>query len=206
MAERYRDGFDARRVWIYEFFARRDWFGGACYQHGDRFSILSEVQPGGEGSRLLKRELREAHGLSSGDFILAVDCSGSFVDKLSMFEREIVSLSNHAVAVLCFAGSVKEVDPEDVELASLQSEGKALAGGTLLGPLVSELEGLHEAGRSCAELIFISDGEFSDSSNELTARLERIFSRVEWVTDEASLSRVAAERCMGKETDSGTND
>lgn len=195
VAERYRDAFNPRRVWICEFFARRGWFGGACYEHGDRFSILTEVQPEGEGSSLLKRELGEVHGFSSGDFVLAVDCSGSFMNSIPKLEREIISLSNRAAAVFCFAGSAKEVDPEGVDLASIRSESRSLAGGTLLGPLVSELEGLHEAGRSCAELILVTDGGFSDSSNELNVRLERIFSKVVRVADEASLARVAAERC-----------
>lgn len=194
VAERYRDAFRTRRVWICEFFERRGWFGGACYEHGAGFSILTEVRPEGEGSRLLKRELREVHGLTSNEFILAIDCSGSFADNLPKFEREIISLSDRAAAVFCFAGSAKEISRGNVDIAAIQSESKSLAGGTLLGPLVAELEGLPVGDPSSTELIIVTDGGFSDAANELSARLEKMFSNVEQVTDEASLARVTAER------------
>jgi len=194
VAERYRDAFHTRRVWICEFFARRDWFGGASYEHGDRVSILTEVQPKGEGSRLLRRELRQVHGFSSKEFVLAIDCSGSFIDNLPSLEPEIVALSNRAAAILCFAGTAKEIDPESVDLAAMRSESESLVGGTLLGPLVSELESLSSID-SCTELILVTDGGFSDHSSALSDKLGRIFSNVEQVADAASLARVVAERC-----------
>jgi hypothetical protein len=56
VAERYRDAFQPQHTWICEFFARREWFGGNCYWSGDRVSILSEVQPKGEGILIMQHE------------------------------------------------------------------------------------------------------------------------------------------------------
>lgn len=194
VAERYRDAFRTQRVWICEFFARRDWFGGECYGHGAGYSILTEVRPGGEGSRLLKREIQEIHGFSTNEFVLAIDCSGSFINDLARLERVIISLANRAAAVFCFAGSAKAIDPEGLDLAIIRGKGESLAGGTLLGPLLSELESLPALDSSHTHLILVTDGGFSDSSNELRARLEKMFSTVEQVVDEDTLSRAVAER------------
>jgi hypothetical protein len=195
VAERYRDAFEAQRVWICEFFARRHWFGGACHERGEGFSILTEVQPNGEGTRLLKRELRELHGFSASEFVLAIDCSGSFSDNLSKLEREITLLSERATFVICFAGTAKEIGPENVDMAMIQGASKSLGGDTRLGPLVSELESLPISDSLHTDLILVTDGLFSDSSNEMRAKLEQMFSKVEQVTGEASLTRIVSERC-----------
>lgn len=194
VAERYRDTFQPQHVWICEYFARRNWFGGACYERGDRFTLLSEVHPKGEGTRLLRQELGDVHNFSSNELILAIDCSGSFVDKLPQLEQELQLLSGRATAVFCFADVAKEISGSNpISLDIIQSEGKSLGGGTLLGPLVSALESLQIVDPSRTGLVLVTDGAFADSSNELSARLEKIFANVEQAPDKASLNQIIAE-------------
>ena len=200
VAERYRDTFQPQHVWICEYFARRNWFKGACYEHRDRFSILLEVQPEGEGTRLLRQELRDVHNFSANGFVLAVDCSGSFVDKLPQLEQELQLLSGRATAVFCFADVAKEISGANpITLDVIQTEGTSLGGGTLLGPLVAALENFRVKDPSLTELLLVTDGSFSDgslddSSNELRVRLEKIFANIEQVSDKASLGHIIAER------------
>ena len=159
---------------------------------GTRFSL--KWRPGGEGCCQLKRGLREVHGFSSNEFVLAIDCSGSFLNSLPGLERGIMSLAKSAAAVFCFAGSAKEISPDSLDLAVIRGQSESLSGGTLLGPLVSGLESLPALDSSHTDLILVTDGEVSDSSNELRTRLEKMFSNVEQVADEDTLSRVVAER------------
>lgn len=81
-----------------------NWFDGACVWQGIEFSILTEVQPEGEGMRLLERALGDIHGLEALEFVLAIDCSGSFVNKLPELERTIRSLASRAKVTVCYKG------------------------------------------------------------------------------------------------------
>lgn len=195
VAERYRDTFQPQHVWICEYFARRNWFKGAYYEHGDRFSILSEVQPEGEGTRLLRQELRDVHKFSANDLVLAIDCSGSFADKLPQLEQELKLLSERATAVFCFASVAKELSgATPMTLDVIQTEGRALGGSTLLEPLVSALESIHVAALSSHTLVVVTDGAFADSSDELNARLGKIFASVERASNKEAINRIIAEK------------
>jgi hypothetical protein len=191
VAERYRDAFQPQHTWICEFFARREWFGGDCHATGDRISILSEVQPKGEGIRILQRDLRRIHSLPLNEFVLAVDCSGSFMDKLQKLEIGLQKLVTRAAAVICFAGEAEELTGAiPIKFAAVQIEG-----GTYLRPLVSTLETLSGRDPSHTTLVLVTDGGFSDSTDELRTNLEKLFVRVEQVEDESSLTRIIAEYC-----------
>lgn len=196
VAERYRDTFHPQHVWICEFFSRPNWFGGACVWHGLEFSILTEVQPQGEGMRILEHALGDLHGLEASEFLLAIDCSGSFADKLPELERTIQCLAGRAVATVCFADSTIVIRNSDlIDLAVFQDQRSLLGGGTLLGPLVLELEHLPERDSSRTDLVLITDGQFSDHVDSLRAKLGGMFARVQQAGDKDSLVEIMAKYC-----------
>ncbi|MHC4187812.1 MAG: hypothetical protein ACYSRQ_06430, partial [Planctomycetota bacterium] len=195
VAERYRDDFKTHQVWICEFYSRREWFKGDCYKQGDKFKIITEVQPKGEGVRLLRRDLRRFHNFSTNQFVLAVDCSGSFEGTLPDLKTDLQSLASCASVVICFADTVKEISDTTLDFALINKDGGLLGSGTALLPLVEALENLEVRDCLFTELVLITDGEFSDSSSELMARLNEMFSIVEVVGDQKSLSRICAVRC-----------
>jgi hypothetical protein len=194
VAERYRDTFKAEHVWICEFFDRREWFNGACSEKGDRVSILTEVQPQGEGARLLNRELRLLHGFPSQQLILAIDCSGSFSDTLSRMAVKLEAVLAVAEAVVCFADSATEISGRD--FAAVQDAAKTIGEGTCLSPLVSTLRALSARARG-TDLVLISDEGFSDSSDALRNELEGLFANIETARDEDSLRKLAGALGLG---------
>jgi hypothetical protein len=196
VAERYRDAFQTEHVWICEFFTRPNWFGGLSYEHGEGFSILTGVQPNGEGARLLRRELKGVHGFAENEFILAIDCSGSFINRMPELESGIQALSMAAVAVYCFAGAAKEInDPNHLDVAVIRSVSESLVEGTLLGPLVETLSSVTARDPLHTDLILISDDQFHDSSDGSKSKLNELFANVAQAADEISLARITTERC-----------
>ena len=189
VAERYRDTFKAEHVWICEFFDRRNWFAGACSKKDNKFSILSEFQPNGEGLQVLNRELRQLHNFPLCKLVLAIDCSGSFIGNLQHLEMEIVTFLNVADVIICFADSTIEIS--DRSFASLQNSAKMLGGGTYLAPLISTLRVLPLRDSTVTDLILISDDGFSDSTDEMRSDLKKLFSHVNTVNDEISMRKIA---------------
>lgn len=173
VANRYSDTFKADHVWIYEFFDRRVWFDGACSQLGDRVSILTAVQPNGEGTCVLKSELRRLHRLPLRQLVLAIDCSGSFTETLSLMMETIISLLDSVEAVICFADSAKVIDGSD--LAAIQDAVRMVGGGTCLSPLVSTLRALPVRDPVITKLLLISDEDFCDSTLEMKNELKELF-------------------------------
>lgn len=196
VAARYSEAFHAQQVWICEFFARRDWFKGDCHAKGDKFSILTEVQPNGEGTRLLKRDIRELHDFGVNHFILAIDYSDSFTSTLSQIAGPLKSLSVSADAVICFADSAKEVvTGQEAEYADIQRTVQLVGNGTLLAPLVTSLENVSVRDNVYTDLILVSDEEFSDSTDGLREKLESLFAEIEVARDEISIAEIANRRC-----------
>ena len=192
VATRYRDTFEAEQVWICEFFARREWFGGACYEQGERIAIVSEVRPNGEGTRVLNRELRHLHGFTSHQLVLAIDCSGSFTDTLPKLADPLKVLLGAADVVVCFADLASEV-PERT-FATVEACAKTVGSGTCLLPLVSTLQALPTRDSAATHLVLISDEGFSDSTDEMRRELEGLFAHTETAKDNASLQQVVAKR------------
>ena len=182
VAERYRDTFKADYVWICEFFARREWFGGRCCEQGDKISLLTEVQPNGEGTRVLKHGLRLLHGVAWGQLVLAIDCSSSFADVLPRLAVGLEALLDTAEAVVCFAGSAREISGKD--FAAVQDAAETLSDGTRLSPLVSALKALAVRDDAITDLVLVSDFAFCNSTDELRNELQRLFAHTETAKDE----------------------
>ena len=112
-------------------------------------------------------------------------------------------MSKYALYVFCFANTARKIDSSAISLNFIKSTSKLLGGGTRLEPLVSAFEDLPVRDISDPELVVVTDGEFSDSSNELKSKLATMFAKIEQVGDKDSLARIS--RSIGNSCGSPLN-